>query len=279
MRALTFALVAVVLSACAPRSMGAAAIVRPFAVPVLGTDLPHEDLSFRSAEGLTLRGWLFRPVGESRGVVVFLHGKDANRRQGLLAAKTFVPRGWTVLLYDQRAHGESEGSFVTYGAKEKDDLRRALDAVGAKRAVAMGVSLGGATVLQAAPEDPRIVAVVALASFAELEAIIRETAGPLASNEELMRNAVSDAESAADFRVDDVSPRRAAEKIEVPVLLVHGSRDAFTDPSHSRRLYEALHAPKRLMIVQGATHYDVQDHPQVWAAIGRWLAETVEGSP
>lgn len=276
MRALGIAASALLFAACAPRTMGAAAIVRPLHLPVAATDLPHQDLAFQTEDGLTLRGWVFRPPGPSKGVVVFLHGKDNTRRMGLEAARRFVPRGWTVFLYDQRAHGLSDGTFMTYGAREKDDLRRALDAVGAKRAVAMGMSLGAAVALMAAPEDERIIAVAALASFSDLDGIIREKAGPLALNEALLRDSIRDAEHAADFKVSDVSPREAAAKIRVPVLIVHGTRDAFTNISHSRRIYDAVTAPRRLMVVQGATHYDLTGFPAVWDGIERWFVDVVD---
>ena len=44
-------------------------------------------------------------------------------------ADHFLARGFDVVAYDSRAHGESEGDVCTYGFYEKEDLRRVLDRV------------------------------------------------------------------------------------------------------------------------------------------------------
>jgi pimeloyl-ACP methyl ester carboxylesterase len=72
------------------------------------------------------------------------------------------------------------------------------------------------------------------------------------------------------FVVDDVSPRSAATQIDVPVLLIHGARDRDTPPMHSQRVFAALHAPKRLIMVNGASHNDVLN-AAVLAQIADWL--------
>lgn len=260
---------------CAPPKLGAAAIVRPIRRPFLAPSLPYEPFEVRTADALTLRGWLFRPEGQPRGLIVFLHGKDDVRTVGLEAAHRFVPEGWLVLLYDQRAHGESDGAYTTYGFREVDDLRRAIDAVGAKHVIVMGTSLGGAVALQAAPEDPRIAGVVAMAPFSDLTTIIREIAGPLAQNQELFTGSLKEAERLTGFEAARISPREAARRISVPVLLAHGTRDTFTVPSHSERIYAALQGPKRYVIVDGATHYDIPYFPALWDVIERWVDSTM----
>jgi fermentation-respiration switch protein FrsA (DUF1100 family) len=59
----------------------------------------------------------------------------------------------------------------------------------------------------------------------------------------------------------------------VPVLLVHGADDSNINPSHSRRIFAALHEPKQLIIVPGAGHNDVL-RPDVWEQIKNWLASS-----
>jgi pimeloyl-ACP methyl ester carboxylesterase len=52
-----------------------------------------------------------------------------------------------VLAYDSRAHGESGGNACTYGYYEKRDLSRAIDLIGLRPVVALGISLGAAVAL------------------------------------------------------------------------------------------------------------------------------------
>ena len=203
-------------------------------------------------------------------MIVYLHGVADNRGSGVGIAQRFGPKGYDVLTYDSRAHGESEGEECTYGFHEKRDLSRALDAIGAERAVLFGSSLGAAVALQAAAEDPRVRGVIAQSPFSDLEAVVRERAPWMATRAEIAA-AFKIAEQRARFRIADVSPRLAAPRIRVPVLLIHGERDRETPADHSRRIYEALAGPRRLIVVPGAGHNDTLKDEEVWREIEAWL--------
>jgi len=272
-----FALAAT-LAGCVPPSVGAAVLVDPVRTPVVDTSsLPHKSFAFRSGD-INLSGWLFEPAGKPKGLVIFLHGRMANRTWGVPVAEALVPRGYAVLAYDQRAHGTSGGAYCTYGYLEKGDISRAIDAAGIAPVYVIGHSLGAAVALQAAAEDPRIRAVVSAASFSDLSTVVHERA-PLAESEADVRAAIHIAEQKAGFTVADVSPRASASRIHVPVLLLHGTRDVAIRPDHSQRILAALQGPKKLVLVDGATHYDVLRFPSVWEEIERFLDEQSEASP
>lgn len=255
--------------ACLPASWGAAALLHPSRKP-LTTPRPAsaQDVSFESGR-LTLRGWLFHVPGERRGTLIYLHGSSDNRASGVSIAERFLARGFDVFAYDSRAHGESEGSACTYGYYEKQDRARAIDLLQARPIVLLGVSLGGAVALQAAAEDPRIAAVIAVASFSDLRSVATERAPFVASKADI-EAAFRLAEDQAHFKVDEVSPVLAARLIGVPVLLVHGQADKETPPDHSRRIFATLRAEKRLLLVPGAGHNDPL-RPETWSQIDAWL--------
>src|SRR6266508_813451 len=162
--------------ACMPPEWGANGLLHPTRRRLVATpDLPHEDVAFRS-DGLLLKGWLFHANGARRGLIVHLHGVADNRSSGVGIAQRFGPKGYDVLTYDSRAHGESEGEDCTYGFYVKRDLSRALDAIHAEEVVLFGSSLGAAVALQAAAEDPRVRGVIAQSPFSDLETIARERA-------------------------------------------------------------------------------------------------------
>lgn len=256
-------------SACLPVETGADAILHPWRRPVTAIATPHEEVAFQSGD-LTLRGWLFRGATPSRGLIVALHGHADNRRGSEGLARRFGPQGYDVLGYDSRANGASDGTDCTYGVYEKDDLSRALDAVGARRAILFGSSLGAAVALQAAAVDPRIVGVIAQSPFSDLDAIIDERAPWFATRAEVAA-AKRRAEERAHFHIADASPLRAAPRIHVPVLLIHGAADRETGPEHSQRLFKVLNEPKTLILVPGAGHNDVLAGPEVWQEIESWM--------
>lgn len=261
-------LVAVVAAGCMPPSWGANALLHPQRRPMARTpDRPFDAVVFEG-EGVKLKGWWFH-AAQKRGTVVFLHGLADNRGTGVGIADHFLDRGYDVIEYDSRAHGESEGAACTYGFYEKQDLRRVLDRVETKPIAVMGTSLGAGIALQAAAVDPRIAAVVAVSSFSDLRTAARERAPFFASKGNLAEAFVL-AENEGKFHADDVSPMAAAALIKVPTLVIHGRKDDETPPEHSERIFAALHEPKRLIMVPNADHNHVID-AGIWHEIDTWI--------
>ncbi len=163
-----------------------------------------------------------------------------------------------------------EGDACTYGYYEKKDLARVLDQLGVQHAIAVGVSLGAAVALQAAADDPRIRAVVSVATFSSLERIARARVGRIASEGQI-RQAFAIVERDGRFKVAEVSPVAAAARIRVPVLVMYGSADSETPTVHSREVHAALAGPKNLEEVAGAGHDDAL--VKGWDRADAWIAE------
>jgi uncharacterized protein len=208
--------------------------------------------------------------------VVYLHGVADNRRSARSVISRFLPRGFDVVAYDSRANGESSGEACTYGFYEKRDLQAVVASLAPGPVVLVGGSLGAAVALQAAAGDPRVSAVVAVETFADLRTIATERAPSFFSNGAIRRG-LALAEWLGRFTVDDVSPVRSAARLTIPVLVVHGDADTDTPTAHSRRVAAALAGPKRLLLVPGAGHnQSLQD--DVWFEIERWIDEYVDGT-
>src|SRR3954468_1254117 len=120
-------------------------------------DLRAEAVEIPSASGSRLRGWLCRVPG-SRGVVILMHGVRANRLSMVRRARLFRDHGYSVLLFDFQAHGESPGEHITFGHLESRDARAALERVHrefpGQPVAAVGTSLGGAAAILADPPLP-----------------------------------------------------------------------------------------------------------------------------
>jgi len=103
--------------------------------------------------------------------VVLAHGLSQTRADLLAEARVLRDAGYGVLLFDLRAHGESQGETSTWGDKERLDVRAALDFARARpdvdpeRVALVGFSIGSAAVAEVAAKDARVRAVVLLSPF------------------------------------------------------------------------------------------------------------------
>src|SRR4051812_7131867 len=204
-------------------------------------------------DGVDLRGWHCHGAGPRRGTVIYLHGVADNRSSSVGVIDRFGHRGFDVIAYDSRAHGESSGDFCTYGFYEKRDLHRVIDGLDGGPIVLVGTSLGAAVALQEATLDTRVRAVIAAETFSDIRAVATERA-PFFFTSRIIERAFRVAEHQGHFDINAVSPVAAAAQIKIPVLIVHGADDTDTPPDHSRRVFAALAGPKRLIIVTGAHH-------------------------
>jgi uncharacterized protein len=266
---LKFAAVLLTLPACMPPSWGAGALLHPSRKAMTGeAPLPAEALVV-AGDGVTLKGWRFRAAGQRRGTIVYLHGVADNRASVVGIAMRYVPRGYDVVTYDSRAHGDSTGDACTYGYYEKRDLIKVIDALEVPAVAVIGISLGAAVALQAAAEDARIGRVVGISTFSDLRTVASERA-PFFASAGNVREALAIAEQQGHFVVDEVSPVKAAARVAIPVLLIHGAEDGETPPGHSERVHRALAGEKRLVILAKSGHAVGLDEA-TWKIIDEWL--------
>jgi fermentation-respiration switch protein FrsA (DUF1100 family) len=125
--------------------------------------LRYEDVSFPTPDSLTLRGW-FIP-GRNGATLVFAHGGGGNRLGvgQLEQAAALAERGFGLLLFDQRAHGESDGtqtSFTGIDVLAALNYLRGRSDVDPDRIGAIGLSLGAINIVHAAAQGSDFKAVV-----------------------------------------------------------------------------------------------------------------------
>jgi uncharacterized protein len=225
----------------------------------------REDFLVTAQDGVQLRGWRVRPAQPNGDWVLLLHGRSQNRLTMIGYADFLLAKGFSVVMMDARAHGESGGTIATYGHLEQYDSRAILDALIASEQVshvfALGESMGAAVALQSAAIDPRIEGVVAEGAFRNLHEVMFDYAGLRLSaflGKTLFRPAaimaVHEAEHQGGFRFDEVSPEAAVAIRRFSVLLISGLRDHNIPRRHAEAIYLAAAGPKELWLVPGARH-------------------------
>jgi uncharacterized protein len=202
----------------------------------------YEDVSFRTVDGLTLRGWHIPCAKTTDKTLILLHGYPADKGD-ILPALAFLHGDFNLLLFDFRYLGQSDGSYSTAGAKEIADLLAAVQFLKSRAVKEVGVwgfSMGGAVALMAIEKAPEIKAVIAESSYASLADMALEL-----FRIPLLKYPVAHlvglwAKLFLGIDLRDVSPAERVRNSSVPILLIHSSADAVIPFYHARSLQEAL---------------------------------------
>jgi uncharacterized protein len=204
--------------------------------------MAYQDVSFRTADGLTLRGWLIPSVRTTGKNLILLHGYPADKGD-ILPALAFLHEDFNLLLFDFRYLGKSEGSYSTIGAKEVEDLLAAiqfLKARGVREVGVWGFSMGGAVALMAIEKAPEIRAVIAESSYASLAQMALQLFRIPLLNYPIAYLVGLWSKLFLGIDLKDVSPAERVRNTTVPILLIHSSADAVIPFSHAQSLREAL---------------------------------------
>jgi uncharacterized protein len=222
-----------------------------------------ENVSFRTADGLTLRGWLV-PGARDRAAVL-VHGKETNRFASdhtVRVARWLREAGFTLLLFDMRGHGESEGDRFSLGQHERKDVAAAVELLVTRgfapgRIVLVGESMGAAVAIQGVALRSDIAGVVADSSYESGPTIVRE-AGPGETGLPDWYTGAIVLAARVLFGLDAAAVDPAAvvrANPTVPFLFIHCEGDTLIGPHHSRALREASADPRSVLwIAPGCGH-------------------------
>ena len=243
-----------------------------------------ERVTITSADGLKLSARLYLHP-EAKGILLFFHGyRSSADLDASCAAESYYSMGYSLLLPDQRSHGQSEGRYITFGVREKDDCVLWSQWC-AKRfgddfpQILSGLSMGATTVLMAAGQSlpVSVRCVIADCGFTSPAEIMRKIircdyhlpAGPLLAGINFY------ARHCAGFSIYEYATCTAMQTNHLPILFIHGLADHFVPSSMTERCFACCTAQKRLVLVEGAGHglsYLV-DTPRVKKELQDFLAK------
>jgi dipeptidyl aminopeptidase/acylaminoacyl peptidase len=229
------------------------------------------EVEFRSRDpripGLVLRGWWI-PAGADAPAVLLVHGLGNCRRDDnvLLPAGMLHRAGFSVLLMDQRDHGDSDDEDLRFagGTEEYLDVLGAWDWLVAQgsppdRIGILGMSFGAATSVIAGGEEPRVRAVWEDSSYADMDEAIRDYLVRRGYPEFLAPGGLLMARVIAG---DDLTSR--GPLLEIPhyagrrLAIVHGTADTVALPRYAEQLRDAAIASgvdlREFWMVPGMEH-------------------------
>ncbi len=211
---------------------------------VMDTRIPIRDGGF-------LEVWRVDPEGRSRGVVVLAHGWSRNRDRMVDRARLFGRLGFTTVMHSARDHGGSSPKRFMNALRFAEDIEAVLSWVN-EPVLLYGHSAGAAAATIAASRNSERIKLLFL------EGCYARTKEALLS---LYRNynlffgiffapmVVFWMDLFYKRGLDSVSPVKLAPGIDVPVLLIHGSKDQNFPLHHVRRLMDSFPAGRAELFV------------------------------
>ncbi|MBV8303296.1 MAG: alpha/beta fold hydrolase [Acidimicrobiia bacterium] len=240
-----------------------------------------------TSDGIELAARSWSASGEPRASVVLVHGLAATKDNPELVAvaTALADRGFEVLTYDARGHGES-GGICTLGDLERYDVAAAVARaeLSGLPVVVVGASMGGIAVLRHAADDPSLAGVVTVSSPADWR--LHGSPGTILLAG-MIRTRLGRAFAARLFRVRlsphwtyPESPRALAGRVTSPLAVVHGERDHFIPTREATGLFSASGGERRLFLVPRMGHaFHPEAVPVICEAVDWALAASAVPSP
>ena len=245
-------------------------------------------IRYTSADGLSVPAWLYeprRPQG-GRSAIVWLHGfPDVILEWFDRRVQYFVDHGFTVLAPNYRG---------TAGFDDKLEQTRllgaALDVTAAVqylrsqagidpgRIAAAGFSMGASIALLATCGSPRLLACV-IDFHGPTDMAAQYSEHPDVQSSMVATLGGTPSEEPQAYR--SVSPIACVDKIQAPLMILHGDQDDRVRISHSVRLAEALKSAKKqheFLTFPGASHgFHGADLVRACDAVLRFLSTRLPG--
>ncbi len=251
------------------------------------SSMPFERHTVVSHDGLKLVGSLYRAEGETNKYIISMHGYRSSSEDFMCAMGFFMSRGYNILAVEQRAHGESEGKWITFGIKERYDARTwcnyLIEKFGSDIKIILdGLSMGATTVLMAAGLDlpSNVKGIIADCGFTSPWDIVTEVArrDMHIPKFPLLYLMIPTVRLLCGFGLKEASTVDAVKKSKLPILFVHGLSDDFVPHEMSVKAYEARPENSRLISVENATHglSYVVDEERCKEELGYFLNEATE---
>lgn len=247
-----------------------------------------EKVSFKNSKGLELKGDLYGTSGEK--IIILCHAFTWDRHDGGRfdkLAQGLFQRGFSVLAFDFSANGESEGEIVSL-SDYIDDLKSAIDFAqsrGYSRIGIAGRSLG--CLVAAKTNDPRVKTMVFWApdtkrresflfGFENDQRVEFQSKGyfTMVTPQPNFRKFILVGKEMVRER-ENINQEEIFEKIEIPVLVIHGDNDQVISFENSKEIISYLPQKSRLDIIPGADHRFTENLHEVINCTQKWFEEFV----
>lgn len=202
---------------------------------------PFEDVRFAAGDGVGLHGWFFRADEASARrdwVILQCHGNAGNISGRLMHFQALLASGVSLFAFDYRGYGRSEGEPGEEGTYR--DVRAAHEwlvtkGFKAENIIVLGESLGGGIGSKLAMEKT-VKALILERTFTSIPDIASELFPFLPVR------------LLGSIQYDTIN---RLDRIDAPVLVLHGRDDEIVKYHHGEKLFEAAKEPKMFRELEG----------------------------
>lgn len=221
-----------------------------------------EIVEIKSDDGLKLKARFLKNANPTGKAVILAHGYKGNSEQMPGITKFYYEHGYDILKPDARGHGLSEGDYIGYGWHDRKDYVQwsnfLAEEAGADDIFLHGFSMGAATVLMASGEKlpEQVKGIIADSGYTtvleelshQLKYLYNLPAFPVMQVTSVITNIRAGYTFAEASAIDSVA------KNKLPLLIIHGDKDALVPTDMGKRIFEIAKSDKELWIVPGAGH-------------------------
>ncbi len=216
-----------------------------------------EDVWITTSDKVRLHGWLFRAAAPHAPLLLFFHGNAGNITERAPIAIGLAQHGISVLLFDWRGYGRSEGS------PSESELYKDAEAVyqfaNTKDVALYGESLGGPYAASIAKAHGAR-ALILDSTFPSLGALGNTLYWPIPLG------------ATAPFAL---RTRTWANESHVPTLVLHSRNDDVIPYKLGKALYDELRVPKEMLTSDVRGHCAISfDDPRYFDTVARFVKST-----
>lgn len=198
--------------------------------------------------------------GESQRKILLVHGWSGRGTQLFKIADELLQNGYSTISFDAPAHGKSEGKTTIMSEFIASILE--IERQFGPFEIAIGHSLGGMSVLNAIKDGLSVEKAVIIGSGDIVQDILDEFVSKLGLKKEMSQNLKKFFEEKYKVKMDDFSAYRAAQKIDIPVLVIHDNDDPEVSAKAGAHIKENLKKGS-LFLTDGLGHRKILGNQNV----------------
>jgi uncharacterized protein len=244
----------------------------------IAPDSAFKTVKITTADKTILDAW-YTVVPNEKGCVAMFHGHAGKKSSMLLEASEFQKQGYSTLMVDLRAHGNSSGNRCSIGFYEGEDVKACYDylaGVGTKNIVLYGISLGASSITKAMNDyDILPTGIILEMPFGTLPEAVEGRvkmmglpAQPIAT----MLTFWGGIENG--FWAFGMKPTEYVKKIKCPVLLQWGKNDPRVSSKEIDEIFANISSTKKLVVYDSSAHQSLCSNEN-----GKWKTEVAAFLP